>query len=216
MKIFGWIVFAFGFSALVFGCSMDTTVSSGDSRVYNLGLLRAQENSIMIGGLALIIGILMVLFGGRSSNSALIDHSRGYQDAEREQITSRDTDSNSRVRRFAKIADAERTLDNDAYKVYLVEKHKIKINEVLKKYFVDGKLYDAVDLALARAHELEMNTIGEPAETAKDKAVELLGKEGFRARSVGCGWRVVGDGVAFDFENDDDLIAYAKIVNGNK
>lgn len=202
MKIAGWIIFAFGFAALIFGCAMDTTVSSGAIRVHNLGLLRAQENSIIVGGLALIMGLLMILLGGRSQRIKDADGISSPHVSKQQ----------SQKKVLLALSDAEKTLENDSYKVYLVEKYEIKENEVLKKFFLDGRLYDTVEDALSRAHEMEVDEASQRGKWSKQRAIDFLEFKGFDVKSVNSGFKVMGNGKMFMFNDDDELIAYAKSI----
>lgn len=64
MKIIGWLLLAIGCASIFAGCVMDTTVSTslGEGRVHNLGLLRDQQNAILIGCLFALIGTIILLF----------------------------------------------------------------------------------------------------------------------------------------------------------
>lgn len=46
----------------------------------------------------------------------------------------------------------DRTLENDAYKIFLVKNYNIEFNELLKKYIFNGALYESVDAALVAVH----------------------------------------------------------------
>jgi hypothetical protein len=55
----------------------------------------------------------------------------------------------------------DKTLANDAYKIYLVKKYQLEFNDVLKKYIFDDKLFDSVDDALIAVMEVEnFNSLG--------------------------------------------------------
>lgn len=53
--------------------------------------------------------------------------------------------------------DGDPNLNNDSYKLYLVEKYNIKKNDVLGKYVYDNQLFDTVDLALEFVSLKELN-----------------------------------------------------------
>lgn len=66
MRGFGFLVLIVGVLVLIVGASMDVTVAtSAGSRVYNIGLMNERSNLFTFGGIACLIGVLMVLFGGR-------------------------------------------------------------------------------------------------------------------------------------------------------
>ena len=48
----------------------------------------------------------------------------------------------------------ERSLSNDAYKIFLVKKYDISKNDVLDKFIVMDKLFPTIDAALEAAHEI--------------------------------------------------------------
>lgn len=50
----------------------------------------------------------------------------------------------------------EKSLSNDAYKIYLVKKYPLEFNEVLKKYIFNNKLFDSIDDALITVHQVEI------------------------------------------------------------
>jgi hypothetical protein len=55
-----------GIAALVYYMRMDTSVGNyGAGRVNNLGLMQDRQNGIIVSGLALLIGVLLALFGGK-------------------------------------------------------------------------------------------------------------------------------------------------------
>lgn len=50
----------------------------------------------------------------------------------------------------------ERNLENDAYQIYLSEKHEAKLNPLLGKYQFDSKLFSTVSELLVHMHELDL------------------------------------------------------------
>tara|TARA_B100000768_G_scaffold176807_1_gene190100 strand:- start:107 stop:586 length:480 start_codon:yes stop_codon:yes gene_type:complete len=48
------------------------------------------------------------------------------------------------------------SLDNDEYKIWLVEAYHIQKNETLNQYVCENKLFDSVDLAVEFAHSAEI------------------------------------------------------------
>lgn len=49
-------------------------------------------------------------------------------------------------------------LENDSYKIYLTEKYVIIKNDVLSKYVLGEQLFESVDEALLKAHQLELKS----------------------------------------------------------
>lgn len=66
MKGFGFLVVAAGIIVMIAATTMDVSVSSGLGRVNNLGLMADRQNYTLIGGVALIAGLLMVIFARRN------------------------------------------------------------------------------------------------------------------------------------------------------
>jgi hypothetical protein len=65
------------------------------------------------------------------------------------------TQSSSRSLSFT---NEEKTLVNDAYKIYLVKKYPLEFNDVLKKYIYKDKLFESVDAALVAVHQDEIDS----------------------------------------------------------
>lgn len=59
----------FGIVLVVIAFTMDTSVSSGYSRVYNIGLMSQQQNLLLVGGLAFIGGIILIATDRNSKSS---------------------------------------------------------------------------------------------------------------------------------------------------
>ncbi|CAM5795688.1 SHOCT domain-containing protein [Rhizobacter fulvus] len=51
----------------------DPSVSSGSGRVLNIGLLQDRQNLLLAGGMACIVGVLLVLFAPSATSKAVID-----------------------------------------------------------------------------------------------------------------------------------------------
>ncbi len=56
------------------------------------------------------------------------------------------------------IKKEDKTLTNDAYKIYLVKKYPLEFNDVLKKYIFKDRLFDTVDDALVVVHQIELES----------------------------------------------------------
>ncbi|WP_341520707.1 hypothetical protein AABC73_20500 [Pseudomonas sp. G.S.17] len=73
MRGFGFVVLVVGIIALLAAMNMDVSVASGAGRVNNLGLMSERQNFTMIAGLAVIAGLMMVIFGSKKP-AAIIAH----------------------------------------------------------------------------------------------------------------------------------------------
>ena len=67
MKKLGILLSVIGVLILLYALSMKTYVESGANKINNIGLLSDKQNYLMIAGIALIIGVLMVLLGKPST-----------------------------------------------------------------------------------------------------------------------------------------------------
>ena len=65
------------------------------------------------------------------------------------------------------FAQGARTLENDAYKIYLVKNYKIEFNETLKKHIFNSALYDSVDDALVAARSVDVAKLKQDEEEVK-------------------------------------------------
>ncbi len=65
---FGMIMMTLGIFILIFGYSMDTTVSSDGDSYYNIGLMDRRNNTIQLGGIALIAGTIMYCLSKKENN----------------------------------------------------------------------------------------------------------------------------------------------------
>jgi hypothetical protein len=70
MRALGIIALVIGGLASCSGLMMDTTVASdAGSRIHNIGLMRAQENALMIGIGLMIIGAILTALGSKTANA---------------------------------------------------------------------------------------------------------------------------------------------------
>ncbi|WBG62194.1 zinc ribbon domain-containing protein [Pseudomonas citronellolis] len=70
MRQIGIVLLVIGVVVVIFALSMDTTVPTEmGRRVNNIGLIAESQNYGMVGGLIIIAGLLMAIFGKRSDNS---------------------------------------------------------------------------------------------------------------------------------------------------
>ncbi len=71
MKIIGILMLIIGFIGLIFTLGVDTTVPAGYSdRVYNIGLISAQQNLVIIFIALAVSGVVIVVFGRRKISSS--------------------------------------------------------------------------------------------------------------------------------------------------
>lgn len=63
MRSLGIFLTVVGILWLALALGMDTTVGVSTGRVYNIGLLEARRNHLMLGGLTTLIGIILTIFG---------------------------------------------------------------------------------------------------------------------------------------------------------
>ncbi len=63
---------------------------------------------------------------------------------------------NTRRAATESFAKEDRTLTNDAYKIYLVKNYKIDFNDVLKKYIFNNAIYESVDDALVAVQSIDV------------------------------------------------------------
>lgn len=63
MKHVGLCVLIFGIVLGFYGLGYETTISTGDSRVYNIGLMDQKRNLLMIAGLGILVGVILLIAG---------------------------------------------------------------------------------------------------------------------------------------------------------
>lgn len=72
MRKFGIIAIVVGIILTISALGMDVSVATGmGGRVNNLGLMADRQNYTILGGLIVIVGVLMAIFGGKSQGSAV-------------------------------------------------------------------------------------------------------------------------------------------------
>ena len=136
VKQIGWIFIGIGASIVLWAFLIfDTTVAvDAYTRVNNLGLLNDQRNYSMLGGFVVVIGIFFLFRTEQKPKQ--VDHKNQAP------ISSQ---SDSEV--FVGI----KSIDNDAYKIYLVKKYCIEKNMALGKFIVGDKLFNSIEEALSYA-----------------------------------------------------------------
>lgn len=121
----------------------------------------------------------------------------------------------------------DKTLANDAYKIYLVKKYPLEFNDVLKKYIFKDKLFDTVDEALVAVYqvEIESESVGSQSAkmriyyTDKSEAISFLGLIGVDVRESSDGkFTVTSKHSTEYFYSDAEFLEYAnkKAVNLQK
>ena len=127
--------------------NMDTTVAAYDNeRVFNIGLMNRQQNSIILSAISLIVGTLIQLFGKDNKKKESLDQV-DYQ--------------------------GDRNTKNSNYQLFLTRKFSIEHNSTLNKYVINNDVFDNLDAALEKAsslyesqlqlqdelHQIEANTV---------------------------------------------------------
>lgn len=70
MKKLGFFALVIGVLWVVVALNIDVSVDTGYGRVNNIGLMASRQNHIIIGGLIVLVGVLMLIFGKGSSSAA--------------------------------------------------------------------------------------------------------------------------------------------------
>lgn len=107
----------------------------------------------------------------------------------------------------------DKTLANDAYKIYLVKKYPLEFNDVLKKYIFKDKLFDTVDEALVAVYQVELESESEKTRiyyTDKSEAISFLGLVGVDVRESSDGKFTVTSKYSTEyFYSDTEFLEYA-------
>lgn len=70
MKKLGFFALVIGVLWVVVAFNTDVSVDTGYGRVNNIGLMASRQNHVIIGGLIVLVGVLMLIFGKSSSSAA--------------------------------------------------------------------------------------------------------------------------------------------------
>lgn len=112
------------------------------------------------------------------------------------------------------IAKEKKSLDNDAYKLYLVKKYSIEFNDVLKKYIINDTLHDSVDLALQAAHSIESEQDLKADKINKiwsfNEAKRYLEEQGYLITSIENRHEATQRGTTRYFKDDEEVIDFVK------
>ena len=118
------------------------------------------------------------------------------------------------------IEKINKSLDEDAYKIYLVKKYKIDFNAVLNKYIYKEVLYGNIELALSAAHSDEIYDDERYIENNKnwslDEAVQYLIAKGFELKTEGTNHKAKNEVSTLYFISNKELIDYVKSANQKK
>lgn len=155
MKSIGLIIASISVLCLLLALNMSTTVTTerrtfGDftvpsMTVNNLGLMQDKQNYIIVSSVFLILGVgIYVLTPKNDSEKSMLNDESEHKPSK---------EKNGQAVKNIKINSSERNIDNDSYKLYLVEKYKISRNEILNKFVLVNKLYQNLDEVLIAAHE---------------------------------------------------------------
>ncbi len=118
----------------------------------------------------------------------------------------------------SKFKNEDKTLTNDAYKIYLVKKYPLEFNDVLKKYIFKDKLFDTVDEALVAVYQVELESESVVSQTAtmriyytdKSEAISFLGLIGVDVRESSDGKFTVSSKHSTEyFYSDAEFLEYA-------
>lgn len=66
MRVLGWLLLVVSVLPLLVGLGMDTSVpTAAGGRVHNIGLMREQQNALLMGALLLVVGVVLLVAGRR-------------------------------------------------------------------------------------------------------------------------------------------------------
>jgi hypothetical protein len=116
MKKIGIGLILVGVFLLIFFLTMDTSVALefSDGRVHNLGLMRQQQNGVIVSALMLIIGVLVVGFSVVSVSKEAIEVEKNEIKLEDENLLKRD-----------RVEKERQMTDEEILKLSLVEKIRL-------------------------------------------------------------------------------------------
>ena len=123
------IVAAISALCLLITLNMST---SYDGLFNNLRLMQDKQNYVTVSSLGVLVGLALFFFSEKkylneSENGAAVNHHSNFEL------------SKKTIHRFE---ESEKNIQNDSYKLYLVEKYKISKNEVLNKFVLENKLFE--------------------------------------------------------------------------
>jgi hypothetical protein len=142
-KSFGLLLCVFGAVMFLFFLLLfDTTVlvDDGSYSVNNFGLMQDRQTGLIVSALIFVSGIFLILSGSK----------------EEERMQSQ-ISNNSPQNVVAAKFKGNKDLNNDSYKLYLVDEFNINKNPVLDKFSCNDKAFDSLELALKYAHDIDLN-----------------------------------------------------------
>lgn len=173
MKSIGILIASISSLCLLFALNMSTTVTTeatnfGVFRVpsvtaHNLGLMQDKQNYITVSAVFLIIGLALYLFFSKNDTQVPKENNALLKKME--------LSRNLITENLLKFNSDERNFDNDSYKLYLVEKYKIRKNEVLNQFVLNNKPYETIGEVLNIAHNIELQ---ESIDIEKEKEEKWL------------------------------------------
>lgn len=149
MRAIGIILTFVGVIWLLFAFNIDTSVEVGSSilgsgRVENLGLIAQRQSHLFVAGLIMLIGVLLIIFGGWS---------------EAQNVNANATISNTLPPKLPEPEPEDRDLALDPYRLWLAEKYVIERNEIFDRFVFDQQTFSTLDDALSAAHALELEAL---------------------------------------------------------
>ena len=156
-KNIGYALLGIGGMVLVWAFFIfDTTVAvDAYTRVNNLGLLNDQRNYSMLGGFVAVVGIFFLL---RTESKDKQEKSSDLP------ITSPRIDNQG--------FNGSKSIDNDAYKIFLVKKYAIEKNVALDKFIVGEKLFNSIEEALIYASGMDESSTTSNSQDAFTKNID--------------------------------------------
>lgn len=158
MKSIGLIIASISALCLLLALNMSTTVTTGERTfgnftvpsmtVNNLGLMQDKQNYIIVSAVFLILGVGIFLIAPKNDSKESMKHDESDHIPNEEKI--------GQYVKNTQINSSERNIDNDAYKLYLIEKYKIVKNEVLNQFVLNSKIYETIGDVLNTAHNIEL------------------------------------------------------------
>ena len=157
------IVAAISALCLALALNMSTTVTTPAQNlgvikipsltVHNIGLMQDQKNYITTSTVFLVIGVVLYLLGLKNYSNKQIENNILGSAPEREGL-------NNYAQRTFKTENfaGEKTLSNDAYKLYLLDVYAIKKNDLLNKFVCKEKIFDTLDDAILFADDAEIKS----------------------------------------------------------
>ena len=160
MKSIGMIVAAISALCLLITLNMST---SYDGLFNNLRLMQDKQNYVTVSSLGVLVGLALFFFSEKkylneSENGAAVNHHSNFEL------------SKKTIHRFE---ESEKNLQNDSYKLYLVEKYKISKNEVLNQFVLNSKIYETIGDVLNTAHNIELQESMEEEEKLRASSEKI-------------------------------------------